>query len=122
VHRLGKAAGGKPPREFKSLRLRLGMNNRKFEIRSEVWLYPGMAGWHFLSLPKKESGEIKEKFGKHKRGWGSIPVLVTINKTRWKTSIFPDKKSGSYLLPLRAEVRKKEGIFARDTVSFIVEL
>jgi hypothetical protein len=44
------------------------------------------------------------------RGWGSVPVVATIGGTTWKTSIFPDKKAGSFVLPLKAEVRKAEGI------------
>lgn len=81
-----------------------------------MWLYPGMAGWHFASVPRKESAEIKNKFGKISKGWGSLPVLVKIGKTEWKTSIFPDKRSASYLLPLKADVRKKEGIMNGDKI------
>ncbi len=81
-----------------------------------------MAGWHFLSVPKKQSEEIKTKFGGMKRGWGSLPIIATIKKTSWKTSIFPDKKSGTYLLPLKALVRKREGILAQDKISFTIEI
>lgn len=81
-----------------------------------------MAGWHFVSVPKKQSVEIKKSFGMPKRGWGSIPVAVTIGKTTWKTSIFPDKQSGGYLLPLKAGVRKKEQIFSEDTISFTIQI
>jgi hypothetical protein len=94
----------------------------KYKIRSEVWLYPGMAGWHFVSIPKKQSEDIKKKFGKKAKGWGSIPISVTLGKTNWKTSIFPDKKSGMYLLPLKARVRKKEGVVNGDVVVFIIEI
>ncbi|MEK7564412.1 MAG: DUF1905 domain-containing protein [Patescibacteria group bacterium] len=92
-----------------------------YKFRSKVWLYPGMAGWHFAGVPKKESEEIK-KGSKVKAGFGSIPVMVTIGKTKWKTSIFPDKRSGTYLLPLKALVRKKEEIFSEDTISFSLGL
>lgn len=95
---------------------------REYTLRSNVWLYPGMAGWHFISVSKKASGEIKATFGKHARGWGSIPVSVTIGKTQWNTSIFPDTKSGTYLLPLNAKVRKQEGISAKDTVQFLLKI
>ena len=98
------------------------MSTRAYKIKSEVWLYPGIAGWHFASVPKKESAEIKEKFGKIAKGWGSLPVLVTIGKTEWKTSIFPEKKSGSYILPLKADVRKKEGIMASDRISLKIDI
>ena len=85
-------------------------------------VYPGMSAWRFLVLPKKESGEIKERYGKSARGWGSLPVSASIGKTEWKTSIFPDKKSGTYLLPLKAKVRKAEDIFDDDSVQFVIKL
>jgi len=91
-------------------------------MREEVWLYPGMAGWHFVSVSKKVSYEIREKYGKSKRGFGSIPVVVTVGKTSWKTSIFPDKKSGTYLMPIKAEVRKKEGITYGEMLSYSIEI
>lgn len=91
-------------------------------MKAKVWLYPGMAGWHFVALPKKESAAIKKSFGMLSRGWGSLPVSVTIGKTEWKTSIFPDRKAGAYLLPLKAYVRKKEEIFEGDVISFSLAL
>ena len=91
-------------------------------MRAEVWLYPGMAGWHFLTLPKKLSDEVKKNFGALRHGWGSLPVKVTIGKTNWSTSIFPDKREGAYLFPIKADVRKKENITAGDAVSFSIEI
>ena len=81
-----------------------------------------MAGWHFLMVSKKESDEIKKHFGTKKRGWGSLPVAVTLGKTNWKTSIFPDKKSGTYLLPLKADIRRKEEVAQGDTVTFTLDI
>lgn len=81
-----------------------------------------MAAWHFVNIPKKESKKIKETFGARVRGWGSLPVEVTLGKTRWKTSIFPDKKSETYLLPLKASVRKKEGIYEGKLITFAIEI
>ncbi|MDA1169285.1 MAG: DUF1905 domain-containing protein [bacterium] len=69
-----------------------------------------------MTLPKKYAKEIRNMFGESPRGWGSFPVDVTIGSSTWKTSIFPDKKSGSYLLPLKKEVRKKEGIVENERV------
>ncbi len=94
----------------------------RYRMRAKVWLYPGMAGWHFVTLPKRRAEEITERFGEMKRGWGSLRVTVTIGGTTWKTSIFPDKDSGSYVLPLKAEVRKAEGIVEGDTVTFSLEV
>jgi hypothetical protein len=47
-------------------------------------------------------------------GWGVIPVVVTIGATEWKTSLFP--KDGRYLVPLKDQVRRAEGLGAGDEV------
>ncbi len=95
---------------------------RTYKLRSKVWPYPGMAVWRFLTLPKTHGQEIKKKFGMKARGWGSLPVSVTIGNSTWNTSIFPDKSSGSYVLPLKAKIRKMEGITDHATVSFTLTL
>ena len=56
------------------------------------------------------------------RGFGSLPVRVTIGVTTWDTSIFPHTSTGSHLLPLKATVRKAEHIQGGDTVAFSLEL
>jgi hypothetical protein len=66
--------------------------------------------------------KLKVAFKRPRRGWGSIPVIVTINKSQWKTSVFPDAKSDSFLLPIKASVRKKEHIEAGKTVVFTLEI
>lgn len=81
-----------------------------------------MGVWHFVSVPKKESAEIKETFGYPRHGWGSIPVRVTLGKSSWRTSIFPDKKTAQYVLPLKSEVRKKENVAADDDIKFSIEV
>ena len=81
-----------------------------------------MAGWHFMTIPEDVSEEIQDRFGDQKRGWGSLPVEVTIGTTTWKTSIFPDTKTKDYVLPIKAEVRKKEGITADTSVSLLLEI
>ena len=89
----------------------------KLFIKSKVWLYPGMTGWHFAYVDKKISEKIrKSQIGKKRKGWGSVRVVATVGKSKWKTSIFPDK-DGTFLLPLKAEVRKKEGIYDGDMIN-----
>ncbi len=97
------------------------MIKRAYKLQSKVWQYPGMAGWHFITVPQEESAAIKKDFGKAAKGWGSLPVEVVIGKTRWHTSIFPDKKSGTYLLPLKAEVRRREDIRDKSLVIFKIK-
>ena len=96
----------------------------KYTFKSEVWIYPGMQGhWHFASVPKKISEKItKSREGMKRNGWGSVPVTVKLGSSVWKTSIFPDKREGAYILPLKAKVRKMEGIRQGDKVSFTLEV
>jgi hypothetical protein len=81
-----------------------------------------MAAWRFLTVPQKEGSEIKRKYGGRAKGWGSLKVSVCIGNTQWNTSIFPDKKSGSYILPLKAKIRKAEEIVDDAIVSYILKL
>lgn len=96
---------------------------KRYTVRSKVWLYPGeMAAWHFANVDKKQSAGLKEKYGMKQRGFGSIPVIATIGKTSWQTSIFRDNRSETYLLPLKADVRRTEGIDAGDEIRFTLEI
>lgn len=93
-----------------------------FKVRSKVWIYPGMTGWHFVYVDKKISERIRvTQAGMRRRGWGSVPVAVTLRKSTWKTSIFPEK-DGTYLLPLKKEIRKNEGVYDGDTVAFSLQI
>ncbi len=51
-----------------------------------------------------------------------IKVRATINGTGVETSIFPDKNSGSYLLPLKASLRKAAKLAAGDTIRVRLEI
>lgn len=90
-----------------------------FTFKSEVWLYDGPAAWHFATVNKKVSKELKAMFGRG-RGFGSIRVKATIGQTSWETSIFPDK-SGVYFLPLKASVRKSELIKSGQKITITIQ-
>jgi hypothetical protein len=92
----------------------------KYEFEATTWEYGGQASWFFVTVPKHISEDIKEVSGPYKRGFGSVRVVVTVGASRWQTSVFPDSKTGCYLLPLKKEVRKAENIDA--TSVFAVRL
>ncbi|MFA5854598.1 MAG: DUF1905 domain-containing protein [Patescibacteria group bacterium] len=98
------------------------MKTNVYALRAEIWPYHGKAAWHFITLSKKQAADIKKRFGANARGWRSLPVTVTIGTTRWLTSIFPDSSSGSYLLPVKASVRKKEKLMDGKSISFTLEV
>ena len=95
---------------------------RIYTFKANVWIYPEMVGWHFVTLSKKDTEDINFYFSEKKRGFGSLPVIVTIGKSTWKTSIFPDKESGLYIPPLKKEVRKKESINEGDKITLSLEI
>ena len=89
---------------------------KPINIKSRVWLYDGPGAWHFITLPKKESDRIKKLFVAHKRAWGSIPVMVKLKGVEWNTSIFPDRKLGAYVLPIKKTIRQETGVSDGDEV------
>jgi hypothetical protein len=93
-----------------------------YKFQAKLWLYEAKAAWHFITVPSKISSEIKFLNEGRKSAWGSIRVLATIGKTQWKTSLFPDSKSGAYLLPVKSDVRKKENVTAENKVSVTLEI
>lgn len=67
-------------------------------------------GWCFLFLSKELSKEIRADFKWREEGWGRMKVTVKIGGSEWKTSIWFDTKHDTYLLPVKAAIRKKERI------------
>lgn len=89
---------------------------QEFSFTANVWIWyseehPESASWTFLTVPKRIAEEIKQSLPEKKRkGFGTVKVTAQINHTRWQTSLFPDKKTGAYVLPLKAAIRKAEQI------------
>ena len=54
------------------------------------------------------------------RGFGSLKVSVMIGATTFKTSVFPSKETG-WLLPIKASVRKAEGLTEGEAVELALE-
>ena len=87
---------------------------KNFSFKAKLWKYPGMAGWHFVYVPEKESKVLKALPKAKKRGFNSIKIKARIGKSTWKTSLFPSKE-GPYLLAVKASVRQKEDVEDGDT-------
>ncbi|MDX2028542.1 MAG: DUF1905 domain-containing protein [Alphaproteobacteria bacterium] len=92
----------------------------EFKFKGEIWMYHGKGAWFFITLPKDISAEIKIFSGGKRRGWGSVRVTAKIKNTAWQTSIFPDSKAGTYLLPIKASVRKAENIKASSKANIFL--
>ncbi len=92
-------------------------------VSSLLWIWKGEAAgrWHFITVPEEQCAEIRAQAFGTRRGFGSVRVEATIGKVAWRTSVFP-RNSGGYLLPVKAEVRKKADIAAGDEVIVSLEL
>lgn len=102
--------------------------------RGTIWRWSGdraPAAWFFLTIDG-EAGEalsgtaLMRKLEGAGRGFGSLKVSARIGETTFTTSVFPAKATGAegmpgWLLPLKAAVRKAEGIGEGDEVEVLVK-
>lgn len=102
----------------------------RFEVKTPLWRWQSAtapAAWYFLTIAGAAadgirlaamSGQWLDKRG----GFGSARVEAAIGDTIWKTSVFPHRESGGWLLPVKAAVRKAEGLVEGDDVTVRVSL
>ena len=93
-------------------------------VTAPIWLWSeGKGSWHFLTVPAEEAVEIRlqSTAAGPRRGFGSVRVEANVNGVAWRTSIFP-QKSGAYILPIKADVRRRARIGAGDEVTVKLEL
>ena len=91
------------------------------------WTTPSApAAWFFVTLDGA-AGEalsgtaLMRKLEGAARGFGSLKVIATIGESRWSTSVFPAKDVG-WMLPVKAAVRKAEGLSEGEAVEVTLEL
>jgi hypothetical protein len=90
------------------------------EFNGKIWYWRGPAPWYFVTVPAKQSRDLKAILGFVTYGWGMIPADVKIGKTEWKTSLFP--KDGHYIVPIKASVQKAENLKIGDKVTIRLEV
>ena len=94
------------------------------KVTSLLWIWKGSdaAGrWYFITVPEEQSDEIRVHAFGNPRGFQSVKVEARIAHVSWRTSVFPLNKGG-YLLPVKAEVRRKADLSAGDEVTVELEL
>lgn len=92
----------------------------EINFKSKLWEWQGEGAWCFVSVPTEYYEDIRQ-IGT-KRGFGSIRVEAKIGNSVWKTSIFPDTKSNTYLLPVKKQIRTTEQIFVGSMVQVVITL
>lgn len=90
-------------------------------LTAPLWRWSGEGGsWHFITVPEALSGQFRARSLAQRGGFGSVRVDARIGEISWRTSVFP-QKSGDYLLPVKADVRRRAGISAGDEVRVEIE-
>jgi hypothetical protein len=96
-------------------------------VRGPVWLWqgngegPAKGSWYFLTIDGETAQAIRAH-ATNAAAWGSVYVEATIGATTWRTSLFPSKQAGGWLLPLKAAVRKAEKIVEGSDVEVVLAL
>jgi hypothetical protein len=81
----------------------------------DLWFWKGPAPWHFITVPEAECAALESVSKLVSYGWGMIPVTARIGKTEWETALWP--KDGSYIVPVKAWVRKAEKLEVTGNVT-----
>jgi hypothetical protein len=104
-----------------------GLGPKSWNVRGPVWLWQGSDGapakgaWYFLTIDGETAQAIRAD-AVNAAAWGSVYVEVTIGATNWRTSLFPSKQAGGWLLPLKAAVRKAEKLVEGTVVEAVLSL
>jgi Domain of unknown function (DUF1905) len=93
------------------------------EFDADLWLWDARTdSWTFVSMPPHLADDVLDAVGPAARGFGSVRVEVTIGATTWRTSLFPDSRSRTYVLPVKKAVRSAEGLAAGDAAHVTLRL
>lgn len=104
--------------------------DERLTCTARLWRWTGGSGgsWHFLTIAGEPAEALAatalmrrlEGLG---RGFGSLRVRAAIGDTRWETSVFPqrsDAGAAGWILPVKAAVRRAEGLAEGDDVALIL--
>jgi len=91
-------------------------------FEAELWEWESRAAWFFVSLPFELSDRIEARMRGYERGFGSLRVQARVGATVWRTSIFPDGGRRTYVLPIKRQVREREGLLPGRRVAVEIEL
>ena len=87
----------------------------RFVFEAEMIYWRGPSPFFYVPAPADVAQEIRGVAKHVTYGWGVIPVAAEIGGVGFTTSLFP--KDGTYLLPVKAAVRKRTGVTAGDVVA-----
>jgi hypothetical protein len=91
-------------------------------ILQAVEIEPTMPPSSFIVIGGNEAAAIRAEIADRgamgkASGFGSVRVTAHVGDSRWQTSLFPHKESGGFFLPIKAPVRRAEGLVPGETIS-----
>ena len=92
-----------------------------FNVSATLWKWSG-GGWHFLTLPPDTAADIRAFAAANASALGTVRVVARVGSTEWQTSLYPSREHGSFLLPVKAAVRRAENLEAGAEVSVALEV
>jgi hypothetical protein len=95
---------------------------KNYQFSAKPWQHAPPAGWYFVSLPVRLANQVRKAHQQDEEGWGRLRALAKIGGSEWKTAIWYDSKAGTYLLPLKAEIRKKENVLTGKNVEVVLSI
>lgn len=93
------------------------------DLTARLWRWSGGANggdWFFATIAGTVGEALSATALMHRletgrrAGWGSVKVGVAVGETVWRTSAFPSKEQG-WIVPIKAAVRKAEGLIEGET-------
>ena len=87
----------------------------EFRIETRVVYWRGPSPFFFAPIPTQHVEELRLLARAVTYGWGMVPVEARIGDVAFRTSLYP--KDDTYLLPLKAVVRRKINITAGDLIA-----
>lgn len=91
-----------------------------YAFTAELWRWKD-GSWCFVTLPADLSADLRMEAGPP-RGFGSVRVEARIGGSVWRTSVFPQQASGSFLLPVKRAIRTAEGLDEGDPCEVVLRL
>ena len=91
-----------------------GESALEFRFEASVIYWRGPAPFFFVPIPAQQALELRRLSKAVTYGWGMIPVEATVAAVVFTTALFP--KDETYLLPIKAAVRRKANITAGDLI------
>ena len=93
-----------------------------YQFTATIWKHDDVGGWYFVSLPTELSAEIRTSLKWQEEGWGRMKAIAVIRDTLWETAIWFDNKRNTYLLPLKAAIRRAESLEINDSVELTIKI